>query len=234
MQGWIKLHRQLIEWEWYQDTNVKVLFIHLLLLANHTEKRWRGFVIKRGQLITSNGHLAKELGFSIQQIRTALNKLKSTQEITIKSTNKNKLITIENYDKFQCEDENDNNQNNNQITGKQQSNNNQITTTKNDKNEKNEKNDKNIVIEKNKPTIEEIRQYIEEKNYNIDAEYFFNYYEANGWKVGKNKMKSWKATLGTWNRKSEMERKNNKPVYLNYEQRTYHDLDKFYTNIEKE
>ena len=47
-------------------------------------------------------------------------------------------------------------------------------------------------------------------------------------------MKSWKATLGTWNRKSEMERKNNKPNYLNYEQRTYHDLDKFYTNIDKE
>ena len=230
MQGWIKLHRQLIEWEWYQDTNVKVLFIHLLLLANHSEQRWKGHIIKRGQLITSTYHLAESLGLGRDQIRRALKKLEKTNEISVKSTHYNTLITIENYDRFQVDDENINPPS----TQCQPTTNPEPTLNKNDKNVKNEKNDENIVIEKNKPTIEEIRQYIEEKNYNIDAEFFYNYYEANGWKVGKNKMKSWKATLGTWNRKSEMERKKNKPSYLNYEQRTYHDLDKFYTNIDKE
>ena len=40
--GWIKLHRKFKEWEWYQDENTKSVFIHLLLDANHKDKKWRG------------------------------------------------------------------------------------------------------------------------------------------------------------------------------------------------
>ena len=53
------------------------------------------------------------------------------------------------------------------------------------------------------PTIEEIAAYCQEKGYYVDAEYFFNYYEGNGWKVGRNAMKNWKATLATWNKKEK-------------------------------
>lgn len=49
-----------------------------------------------------------------------------------------------------------------------------------------------------KPSISEIQQYCEERKNTINAEKFFNYYEANGWKVGKNKMKDWKACVRTW------------------------------------
>lgn len=49
-----------------------------------------------------------------------------------------------------------------------------------------------------KPTIEEITAYCKEKGYNIDAEYFFNHYEANGWICGKTPMKNWRATLANW------------------------------------
>ena len=49
-----------------------------------------------------------------------------------------------------------------------------------------------------KPTAEEIRAYCKDKGYAIDAEHFINYYEANGWKVGRNAMKSWKAALANW------------------------------------
>ena len=49
-----------------------------------------------------------------------------------------------------------------------------------------------------KPTAEEIRAYCKDKGYAIDAEHFLNYYEANGWKVGRNAMKSWKAALANW------------------------------------
>ena len=51
-----------------------------------------------------------------------------------------------------------------------------------------------------KPTIEEINQYCIEKCYNIDAEKFYNFYEAKGWMIGKNKMKNWKSALTVWNR----------------------------------
>ena len=42
MEGWIKVHRKLVDWEWYNDINVKVVFLHLLLTANHKEKQWKG------------------------------------------------------------------------------------------------------------------------------------------------------------------------------------------------
>ena len=49
-----------------------------------------------------------------------------------------------------------------------------------------------------KPTVEEVRAYILEKNYPIDAEQFWNFYEAKGWMIGKAPMKNWKACVATW------------------------------------
>lgn len=49
-----------------------------------------------------------------------------------------------------------------------------------------------------KPTVEEIREYIDSRHTNVDPELFWNYYESNGWKVGKNPMKDWKACIRTW------------------------------------
>jgi hypothetical protein len=48
------------------------------------------------------------------------------------------------------------------------------------------------------PTLNEIIEYCKEKNYTIDPEHFFNHYEARGWMLGKQKMKSWKAAIVTW------------------------------------
>ena len=54
-----------------------------------------------------------------------------------------------------------------------------------------------------KPTIEEIRQYCQEKGYNVDAEQFFNFYESKGWVVGKSPMKNWRAAVSTWNKREK-------------------------------
>ena len=51
-----------------------------------------------------------------------------------------------------------------------------------------------------KPTIEDVIAYCQERNNNVDPEKWFNYYESNGWKVGKNPMKDWKAAVRTWER----------------------------------
>ena len=64
MYGWIKLYRQMTDWQWYQNNNVKSVFIHLLLKANHAENLWQGYIIKRGQVMTSVGHMAEELGYA--------------------------------------------------------------------------------------------------------------------------------------------------------------------------
>ena len=84
-KGWIKLHRQFLEWEWYDDPNTLRLFLHCLLKANHKDKKYRGDLIKRSTFVTSLEVLAFELNLSTQQIRTSLSKLEKTGEINIHS-----------------------------------------------------------------------------------------------------------------------------------------------------
>lgn len=99
--GFIKLHRSILDWEWYGDRNTRDLFIHLLLKANHEPTKWKGITVERGQTVTGRLALSKELGISERSVRTALNHLKSTNELTIKATNKYSLVTIVNYAKYQ-------------------------------------------------------------------------------------------------------------------------------------
>ena len=58
-----------------------------------------------------------------------------------------------------------------------------------------------------KPSVEELNNYCLEQNLNVDCEYFYDYYESNGWKVSKSPMKDWKATLRNWHRRNSKERK---------------------------
>lgn len=69
-----------------------------------------------------------------------------------------------------------------------------------------------------KPTVEEVKQYCIERNNCVNAEQFYDYYESNGWKVGKNAMKDWKACVRTWERNGydkPIKKKNNKQDALN-------------------
>jgi len=102
MEGWIKLHRRIIKWDWADDPKTFSLFIHLILMANHEEKEWKGERIMRGQLITGRKNLARQTGLSEQSIRTSLRRLQLTNNLTIKTTNKNSIITITNYDSYQA------------------------------------------------------------------------------------------------------------------------------------
>ncbi len=78
-EGFINLHRKILDWEWYDDNNVKIVFIHLLLTTNWTKAKWHGIEILPGQKITSIGNLASETNLSTQQVRTVLNKLEKTR-----------------------------------------------------------------------------------------------------------------------------------------------------------
>ncbi len=131
--GYIKLHKQLTEWEWYTNIPVKTLFIHVLLKANYADKKWQGTLIKRGSFATSYKKLSQETGLSVMQVRTSISKLILTSEITQRSHNKFTVISVNNYDDYQS----NNTQDNKQITKKQQTNNKQITTTNKEKEIKN-------------------------------------------------------------------------------------------------
>ena len=105
LNGFVKIHRKLVRWGWYTDNVVKGVFLHLLLTANFKNAKWMGRTLKKGQLITTYGRLAADLGFSVQQVRTAIKKLESTGEIMLETTNKYTLISVINWDEYQCFDE---------------------------------------------------------------------------------------------------------------------------------
>lgn len=164
MNGFVKLHRQIIKWEWYTDSNTKSLFLHCLLLANHSPRKWMGVQIEAGSFVTSTLKLADELHMTRQMVRTSLERLKSTNEITIKTTNKFTVISVVKWGDYQGfdvdEDHDDNQLANHQLTNKQPTNNQQITTNKNDKNEKNEKNSIKDTIEVNIPREDSNSRYV--------------------------------------------------------------------------
>ena len=102
MSGFIKMHRRIVEWEWYRDIPVRVLFEHLLLRANYKDLRFRGCEIRRGSLAASRRSLAEETGLSEQQIRTALEKLRRTGEIETAAKGNFTLIKVMNYNRYQA------------------------------------------------------------------------------------------------------------------------------------
>ena len=114
--------------------------MHLLVLANFEDKRWKGMVIKRGQLVTSISRLSESTGISQQSLRTCLAKLEQTQEINKQTTNKFTIITILKYDSYQQCDCSENITTNKQLTNNQQTTNKQLTTTKERKNNINNNN----------------------------------------------------------------------------------------------
>ena len=102
--SWISIHRKFIDWEWYQNDTVMRLFLHCLLKANWQDKNWQGQEIKRGQFVTSYRKLSVEIGLTIKQVRTALNKLEATHELTCKTTSQYSIITVNKYNDYQIND----------------------------------------------------------------------------------------------------------------------------------
>lgn len=146
--GFIKLHRKMLGWEWYDDPNTKAVFLHLLLTANFKETSYRGIDIHPGQTIIGRKALAKTLGMSEQNVRTALNHLKSTNEITIKVTNKFSVATLINWALYQADDDETTNKVTNKPTINQPTTNQQLTNNQpHHKNDKKEKKEKNIYID---------------------------------------------------------------------------------------
>ena len=149
-QGYVKVYRSFMDWEWYDDANTKAVFLHCLLRANYENAKWHGIDIPRASFLTSVATLSKELKLSTQKIKTALRHLsKVTNEITIKTTPNYSIITVNNFDFYNPinkqineEETNEKQTNNNQIESEQQTDNKQVTTDNKNKNNKEDKENK--------------------------------------------------------------------------------------------
>lgn len=99
--GYVKLYRSIINWEWYDDLVTKAVFLHLLITVSIEDSEWHGITIKRGSRIASYEALASELKLSFKQIRTAINHLERTGEVARSKYPKYTVFTVINYDNFQ-------------------------------------------------------------------------------------------------------------------------------------
>lgn len=188
MDGWIKLHRKLMESEsFYKLTAVqKLIAIYIVLNANHEDGIWydkyKGIEVevKRGQLVTSRNKIVnewfnKDKDVTEQRVRTCLDKLVRINFITKSPANDYTLITVVNYDIYQSKKDDDNQV----LTKSQPSGNQAITTNKNDKNDKKKHYAENVLLtekeyvklcsEKGKHLIDECIDYL--SKYKIEKGY---------------------------------------------------------------
>lgn len=146
----IKVYRKFMQWEWYTDINVKTLFIHCLLKANWKPGSWHGINYDTGEFITSLPSLSEETGLTVRQVRTSLNRLISTGELTSRMTDnvtgkkltKNRIITINNWNSYQGSDSQNDRQVTANLTGKRQASDRQVTADIRNKEYKNYKKEK--------------------------------------------------------------------------------------------
>ena len=100
-EGFVKLDRNLLRWQWITTPNTSHLFVVLLLKANYKDMEFKGKTIHRGQLVTSIQSLADSSGLTYNQVRIALGHLKATGSVTARIFPKYQVITIVNYDLYQ-------------------------------------------------------------------------------------------------------------------------------------
>jgi len=188
MEGWISLHRKFLEWEWFDDKNMVVLFIYLLLKANHAPVKWQGIDINKGEFVTSINKLSQALNISEQSVRTCLKRLEKTGEINKQSNTKLTKIIVCNYDSYQDAQQTTNKQTNKRVTNEQQTTNKQLTTNNNDN-----KNNKNNNVNKKEYT-DDVRKLLR---------IVFNYFPEDvkeKIKTNKSQQNAWLDTIDKLNR----------------------------------
>lgn len=194
MEGWIKIHRKMLENPIVcKDSSYLAVWIYLLLNATHKEIpalfKGKKIVLQKGQLITGRKSIAKQLQISESKVKRILFELESDQQIDRQRSNQNSLISILNWDKYQEVDQENGQQMDSQWTTSGQP----VTTNKNVKNVKNERNN-NISAKANKQKYgeygnvllkdEELQKLKEEyENWEDLIKYLDEYIEMKGYKA---------------------------------------------------
>lgn len=106
-KGYIRLHRNIVDWCWYKNANTFRVFIHLLLNANTRPYRFENIIINRGEIATSYQRIGLAIDMSYAAVRTAISHLRNTGTLTVKKYPKFLVITVLNYDAYQSDSQAD-------------------------------------------------------------------------------------------------------------------------------
>lgn len=104
-KGYIKLHRKLLQWEWWGDELMVKAWIYCLLNATYKDIIWKGVTVVRGSFVTSMRHMAEDLDCTYCMVRSLLSRLQESKNIEYKCFNTHTLIVIVNYESYQAESE---------------------------------------------------------------------------------------------------------------------------------
>lgn len=140
MDGWIKLHRKLLDWQWFHSPNHLKLFLVLLFRCNFKKSKWRQETVLPGQILTGSNQLAEWSNLSKSTVYRVLKDLESTGELERKTTNKYTIITITNWSQYQIDEKQTENKWNSSDTtnGKQMGTSNNAYNAHNGDNERSE------------------------------------------------------------------------------------------------
>jgi len=215
--GWIKIHRSLMSWEWWDDAVMVKAFLSILMMCGSDETRWHGQTLPAGSFVTSRAKLAGVLGLTEKQTRTVLSRLTETGEITTRTNNHCTIVIVNNWADYQLQKTDKNgqpeqfdfqrinadfqNKRADQGPTKGQQKANQGPTEGHKQEEKNiyppllskESIPPQGEMEKPKrkvfvkPTVEEVAAYCRERGNNIDPQAFVDHYERVGWVCGKSR-----------------------------------------------
>ena len=100
--GYVKIYRRILDWKYYRtDLATKVVWLHILLTANYKDYKVGRTTIQAGTLICTMQELADETGTSYRQVRSAIDRLKDTGEITVKRSSHKLILTITKWVEYQ-------------------------------------------------------------------------------------------------------------------------------------
>lgn len=207
MDGWIRVQRSLVEhWLWQDEPySFGQAWIDLLLTASWKDHKsyFHGELEhkKAGTVYTSKRYLADRWKWNRRKLDKFLSALEGDKMVEIESTKNCTTINIVNYTMYQDM----------RATTAPPLHHDCTTNNKDNKDNKGNINN-NISRAREKPTVEKIQAYCDERLNGIDAQQFFDYYEARGWKYGTGKpMVDWKAAVRTWER-NRKPNKQDKPI----------------------
>ena len=186
--GFVKLYRRLRQWGWYKEPYTKVVYIHLLLLAQYGEAEFRGVTLRPGQAVATLQEIASDNGISVQNVRTAVKRLKATGEITVKRFPRFNIYTLNCYDSCRGGGQGGQPGGDRAATGEPHSHRGRT---------QDEEEEKESFIP---PTVREVKEYCGERKNDVDPDKFVSFYSSNGWRVGKNPMRDWRASVRSWER----------------------------------
>ena len=200
-EGYIILPRAIVDDDYFSQkfTRAQAL-IDLYMLAAYTERafkiRGNKVVVKRGQVAIAEQSLAERWKWARNTVHKFLNELSACGKIAQQKSRVINVLTMNYYGINEQQNEQQNEQPNNNIINKEIKD--------------------NIIIGKNKkqssapPTLEEVEQYVKEKHPDVDAEYFFNYYESIGWRKKDGlKIVNWKSAVANWAKNEKRFNNNN-------------------------